>query len=185
MRGYYIATIIAVTFFLVISGFYQYCMIKRFGLKFNIKKRSFWDYIVLICIILYFYLIFASSFGLPVIGSVTFFRYYVHWYGSTLSFIGLIWYTSAIILLGSNNRFNSDKKLITHGSFSINRNPVYTGLLLFLAGVFITYANWIFIVYFIAGLILFHLLIIREEKMLKKLYGDKYNDYCKIVRRYF
>jgi len=137
----------------------------------------------------FFYLICANAFNLPLAGPVMFYRYYVHWYGSALCFIGLLLAASAVITLGVNFRIGLDEetpvKLVTKGPFAINRNPLYTGMVFIFAGVYITYASWIFLVYALAGALLVHRQILREETSLYTLFNNEYAEYCKIVGRYF
>ena len=54
-----------------------------------------------------------------------------------------------------------------------------------MAGIYITYANYIFLAYFIAGVIILHITILKEEKMLNELFGDEYISYKNQVGRYF
>ena len=146
----------------------------------TIKNVYIKRFIIITCTVLYYFLLFAIALDFPFIDLRAFYRFYVHWYGSALCFMGVIWFISAVITLNNNQN-----NLITTGPFAINRNPMYTGILLILAGVFITFANWIFIVYFIVVLYITHRQIIKEEIILKNIYGEKYLAYCKRVRRYF
>jgi protein-S-isoprenylcysteine O-methyltransferase Ste14 len=93
-----------------------------------------------------------------------------------------------LISFGKSFRVGIDEEqpgaLITTGVFAISRNPIYTAFGLVLLGIFLIYANWILLLYLIAGFWLFNRQVLREEDSLKKIYGDEYIEYCKKVRRY-
>lgn len=75
-------------------------------------------------------------------------------------------------------------ELVTTGAFSISRNPIYTAFELVLAGIFLIIPNWIVLIYVFAGIWLFNRQILLEEQSLKGIYGEKYMEYCKKVRRF-
>jgi len=189
MRDYYIASLISVSLpplILII----KIIILKRSGVRaVRFGERDKKDFIIIPFVLLFFYLITAATFGLPMLGARVFYRYYVHWYGSALCFIGIIFFTSALIVSGKSFRVGIDEdsqmKLITKGPYAINRNPIYTGMLFIFAGVFITYADWVFIVYFAAGFLLIHRQILKEEESCKKIFGVEYEDYRSRVGRYF
>ena len=165
-------------------------LLRRAGVRaVRFGERDKKDNILIPCMLFFYYMAAAEAFGLPVAGRRLFYRYFVHWYGSALCFAGLIFITAALVTLGQSFRIGIDDvkpgALITSGPFAINRNPIYTGFLMVFAGVFITYANWVFIIYFAAGALIINRQIVREEESLKKAYGSEYIDYCKRVRRYF
>ena len=130
----------------------------------------------------YFYHIFAIAGGWPHFGTTLFSRHFAHWYGAALSGLGVIWIIAALAVFGSEKK---PLTLKTKGVYAINRNPFYTGILFTMAGAFITFANWIFLAYFIVAVPLITYLIKKEEKSLKEDFGDEYINYCKRVRRYF
>lgn len=76
------------------------------------------------------------------------------------------------------------RALITTGTFSISRYPIYTAFGLVLLGEFLIYSNWILLLYFVVGYWLVNRQIILEEQSLVKIYGEEYKQYCKKVRRY-
>jgi len=155
----------------------------RFG------ERDKKDFILPPFALFFFYLAAAYAFGLPIVGRPMFYRYYVHWYGSALCFIGAAFLIAAVAAAGADFRIGLDEetstKLIVRGPYAINRNPAYTGVLFIIAGAYITYANWIFLAYLITGLFVICRQIAREEESMKKLFGAEYDEYCKNVRRLF
>jgi len=188
MRGYYSVTVIMASLTVVFIAARVFVM-KKTGIKpVRFGERDKKDFILIPFMMFFFYLIYASAFSWPAPGSDTFYRYYVHWYGSAACFIGLVWIAASVIALGTSFRIGIDDgeqmKLITKGPFAINRNPLYTGFLFLFAGVYITFTNWIFLIYFIVGAFMINRQIVREEAALKIMFGDEYIEYCKRVRRY-
>jgi len=101
--------------------------------------------------------------------------------------IGLILVFMSLMSLGYSVRLGlpSEKtELKTKGIYRFSRNPIYVGFDLF------TLASMIYIweiLVIIAGfycLIVYHLIILGEEKFLEQRFGDKYLEYKKKVRRY-
>lgn len=75
------------------------------------------------------------------------------------------------------------KELVTHGPFSISRNPIYTGLLLTFAGFELSIRSWFIIL--IVPLFLFILQAVKkEEKLLEKFFEGKYIRYRQTVPRF-
>ncbi len=75
--------------------------------------------------------------------------------------------------------------LVDGGIFSVSRNPMYVGLLLISIG----WASWLGSLTNIAVIVLFvvaitNLQIKPEEEALRKLFGEKFDDYCRNVRRW-
>lgn len=78
---------------------------------------------------------------------------------------------------------NSQNNLTTNGIFKISRNPVYLSYhLLFLSMLF--YSWKLFLPLYLLFAIIFHLLILEEEKYLKARFGNEYTNYCNNTRRY-
>src|SRR5581483_9592596 len=75
-------------------------------------------------------------------------------------------------------------KLVTTGIFAISRNPIYVGFALVLVGQFLAFPNWIPLAYLVAGVLLFHRQVLREESFMRQHYGQDYAQYCRRVRRY-
>ncbi|OUM59788.1 hypothetical protein PIROE2DRAFT_14586 [Piromyces sp. E2] len=77
-----------------------------------------------------------------------------------------------------------ENKLVTTGIFSWVRNPVYSGTIILCVGIlFITGNAYFFILPFIFWAALTILMINTEEKWLRELYGEEFDDYCKKVNR--
>jgi protein-S-isoprenylcysteine O-methyltransferase Ste14 len=76
--------------------------------------------------------------------------------------------------------------LVTAGPFRHTRNPMYLGMLIWLAGLAVLLGSLIafpfpLLFFFVAD----SLLIPREERMLQKTFGEQFTSYRKRVRRWF
>ena len=75
--------------------------------------------------------------------------------------------------------------LVTNGIFSITRNPMYLGLFLIISSTILFFGSWfgiIILMFFVWYINKFQ--IIPEEEAMKKLFGNKYDDYRQNVRRW-
>ena len=80
---------------------------------------------------------------------------------------------------------NETSKLVTDGFFKITRNPMYLGMLLFLLGLSIyngLIVGLIFLPLFVGYITYFQ--IIPEEKVMKNLFKEEFNEYKKTTRRW-
>jgi protein-S-isoprenylcysteine O-methyltransferase Ste14 len=73
--------------------------------------------------------------------------------------------------------------LITAGLFSFTRNPIFLGMLLVLAGLFLLTPNAATLIFWIVGYILIQLQIRLEEEYLSRQHGEQYDEFCKKVPR--
>lgn len=75
--------------------------------------------------------------------------------------------------------------LVTTGIYRFSRNPMYLGLLCFLCAAFIYFAALsalLMLVFFVVYMNLFQ--IAAEEAVLQAMFGERYEDYCRHVRRW-
>jgi protein-S-isoprenylcysteine O-methyltransferase Ste14 len=147
------------------------------------------DFLILPFVLFYFYTIFATAFDLPPVSTQEFFySEAIAWVGIALCFVGLSLLMLSLISFGKSFRVGIDvdhpDKLVTTGIFAISRNPIYVGFGLILLGQFLAFPNWILLIYLLAGVLLVHRQVLREEAFLKKHYGQDYAEYCQRVRRY-
>lgn len=165
-------------------------LLKRKGIKaINFGKRDKTDFLILPFAIIYIYLVLASAFGFPTVGAQPFLHSDVFpWLGVLFCLIGLALLLWSLVSFGKSFRVGIDAdhpdRLITTGVFAFSRNPIYVAFGFVLLGEFLIFANWILLVYLVAGIWLFHRQVLREEEYLKKYYGEEYLEYQKRVRRY-
>ncbi len=76
-------------------------------------------------------------------------------------------------------------KLLKSGVFAVSRNPFFLSIEIYFIGVVLSIPNWFFIVLSVLAIISIHFFILKEEKFMRKNYGDEYLEYAKKVRRYF
>lgn len=111
----------------------------------------------------------------------------VFFIGFFLLHFALFWIFIAQKQMGNSWRIGIDEKnkseLVTHGLFSISRNPVFLGMMLSLFSIFMVLPN--ILTFFIAftGYIVIQIQIRLEEEFLLKEFGQKYIDYKNNTRR--
>jgi len=157
------------------------------AMKFAQTDKS--DFFITPFAVFYFYLVFAAAFDWPTVSRQTFFgNEVIAWVGVSLCLAGLLFLISSIVSLGQSFRVGIDvehpDKLITHGVFNVSRNPIYVAFATILGGQFLIFPNWIFLVYLVAAMWLFHRQVLREEEFMKLHYRQEFFEYCQRVRRY-
>ena len=98
--------------------------------------------------------------------------------------IGFIW---GFIVVGTGTPvpYDMPEELIIHGSYRFVRNPMYVGFYLLLLGQAILFKSFGFLLYVAVLFLLLHLLVVLvEERMLKRKFGESYEQYCKSVPRW-
>ena len=98
----------------------------------------------------------------------------------------------AILINGSFKRLGTaiepwkpTTKIITTGFFRWSRNPIYTGFCLFNIGIGISSNSfWIFISFIPAAILVYYIVIAKEEAYLEKKFGEDYIAYKNKVRRW-
>ncbi len=180
---------IAALFLLVALVLSRAFQLKKLGIKaIQFGEMDKKDFLIPPFALLLFYIVFASAFGLPQIGAELFNNELVGWIGVAVCVMGILLFIYALISFGKSFRVGLDEdhfgELVTTGAFSISRNPIYSAFGLVLIGVFLIIPNWIILIYVFTGIWLFNRQIRLEEQSLKKIYGEKYMEYCKRVRRF-
>jgi protein-S-isoprenylcysteine O-methyltransferase Ste14 len=140
--------------------------------------------------LLYFYAVFAGAFGWPFFdGSELFASHASHRAGGILCCLGLLLMAWSLISFGASFRVGIDNRqpgaLITSGIFAFSRNPIYVAFGCVLLGEFLIQPHWLLLIYLVAGIVLFHRQVLREEAFLEQQYGTEYDAYRQRVRRYF
>lgn len=104
-----------------------------------------------------------------------------------LAVIGLIITMVSLINLGSSTRLglpSGKTTLKTHGLYRLSRNPMYLGFDIFTLTSIIFFGNILVALIGIYSIVIYHFIIIGEEKYLEQRFGIKYIEYRKKVRRY-
>ena len=75
-------------------------------------------------------------------------------------------------------------KPITKGAYHISRNPLYLSAFLTYLGIGIACASWVFLLFAVAWVILWHIVLPPEERDLLEKYGDAYREYMNRTPRW-
>ena len=76
--------------------------------------------------------------------------------------------------------------LVTEGIHGFMRNPMYTAIIMFVAGLAIALgSDWMFVLVVPAALILHFGVVKREERYLETKFGESYRSYMHRVPRYW
>ena len=116
---------------------------------------------------------------------------YAFGYNDYLSYlllsIGLGFIFISLFNLGASTRLGlptEATELKTHGLYRISRNPMYLGFnLITLASIIYTLNIWM-ILLGIYSIIIYHLIILGEERFLENRFGEAYRNYKSRIRRY-
>ena len=74
--------------------------------------------------------------------------------------------------------------LMTDGPYRLNRNPMLTGTLLYLAGVVVWLWTWQAALVWVLFLAIMLMQVISEERRLRRDFGEEYEAYCRNTRRF-
>jgi protein-S-isoprenylcysteine O-methyltransferase Ste14 len=86
---------------------------------------------------------------------------------------------------GTPAPIDAPKHLVVNGLYRYVRNPMYVGVLLVIAGWSLFFQSWAILFYGIVIGLLFHFFVLLvEEPVLKKRFGDSYLNYCVEVARW-
>lgn len=100
---------------------------------------------------------------------------------------GLVFTIISLINMGKSTRLGlplENTTLKTNGFYKISRNPMYLGFDCFtLASMFFT-LNIVVILLGIYSIVIYHLIILSEEKFLEHRFGKEYSEYKSKIRRY-
>lgn len=109
--------------------------------------------------------------------------------GFAIIHLALLWIIIAQVQMSNSWRVGIDHsaktELKTNGLFSFSRNPVFLGMLITLAGVFLIFPNAITLLVFVTSTLLFQVQVRLEEEYLLKTHGENYLNYCKKTGRWF
>ena len=74
--------------------------------------------------------------------------------------------------------------LMTDGPYRLNRNPMLTGTLTYLAGFIVYFWTWQAVLVWVIFFAIMFVQVLTEEHRLKNDFGDEYEEYCKRTRRF-
>lgn len=74
--------------------------------------------------------------------------------------------------------------LMTGGPYRLNRNPMLTGTLTYLASFLIWLWTWQAVVVWVVFFVVMYIQVLTEEKRLRKDFGEEYDAYCQRTRRF-
>jgi protein-S-isoprenylcysteine O-methyltransferase Ste14 len=177
---------------LIIMVLIRFAILSRHGIKaivFGVTDKT--GFIMLPVVLCFFYAILSIFFNLPFPDVLTklFIKVDVLTIiAITICTVSLIWFGITLKTFGKSFRVGIDEstnnKLITNGTFSISRNPIYITFIAFFIGIFVAYPNIVTSIFLVLLVMAVHRQILREEKFLKSHYGEEYDEYCSKVRRY-
>jgi protein-S-isoprenylcysteine O-methyltransferase Ste14 len=114
---------------------------------------------------------------------------WIRYAGIIVIFISLVFWVLTLFHFRFSLRFGLDDKnlgkLVTRGVFSQSRNPFFLSINLFFVGLALLHTSIFFLGMAALTLVSIHFFILKEEKYLRKHYGDAYQKYREIVGRYF
>ena len=110
------------------------------------------------------------------------------WTGLACLIFGLIWMVAAQETMGASWRIGVDSDvrtaLVTHGMFSLSRNPIFLGMRIMLLGLFLTLPNALSFAIALLGDTLIQVQTRLEEQHMFNLHGEVYRDYTRRTRRW-
>ncbi|MFA6378745.1 MAG: isoprenylcysteine carboxylmethyltransferase family protein [Candidatus Omnitrophota bacterium] len=110
---------------------------------------------------------------------------------NVFNFLGLIFILKGTYLRmaarGYKKEFSQKgQDLVVDGLYTLTRNPMYLGTYLIGAGfVLIVWPWWFLVIFSALFFVRFNQQMVKEEAHLKKLFGAKYEKYCKETPRFF
>ena len=114
----------------------------------------------------------------------------VRFVGVVPVFVGvliLLWSVCNLVVTGKGTPapFDPPKGLVVTGLYRFVRNPMYVGDLLVLLGESLLFESFILLIYSLLILSICHLFVILyEEPILKRKFGESYEQYCNTVPRW-
>lgn len=108
--------------------------------------------------------------------------------GVLLLLLSLLWIALAQAQMGAAWRIGIDTQhrtpLVEKGLFRISRNPIFFGMMLTLAGLFLTLPNVLTLLVFVTGSVLIGIQVRLEEEYLTRVHPEAYPAYRRRVRRW-
>jgi protein-S-isoprenylcysteine O-methyltransferase Ste14 len=108
--------------------------------------------------------------------------------GTILLLVSLAWTVVAQAQMGESWRVGIDEEHRTplgrEGVFGLSRNPIFLGMMVTLAGLFLVTPNAVTLLTLVLGVVLIQIQVRIEEEFLSKTHGEEYAEYRRRVRRW-
>ena len=112
---------------------------------------------------------------------------FIKYFAYIVGLLGLLFTVISLINLGRSTRLgipNGETVFKTNGLYRISRNPMYLGFDLMTLASMMYFLNPFVILLGAYSIVVYHLIILAEEKYLPGRFGEKYLDYKENVKRY-
>jgi protein-S-isoprenylcysteine O-methyltransferase Ste14 len=112
---------------------------------------------------------------------------YINIVSCMVGLIGLLLIIISLFNLGNSTRLGLPLENTTFkksGLYKLSRNPMYLGFNFLTISSMIFTGNFVIIVMGIYSILVYHIIIIKEENFLEQRFGKEYIEYKKKVRRY-
>jgi protein-S-isoprenylcysteine O-methyltransferase Ste14 len=99
-----------------------------------------------------------------------------------------VWCILTFVTIGKGTPapFDPPRRLVNEGPYRFMRNPMYAGAGLALIGAAVFYASWILLGYAALFFLASHLFVLLyEEPVLRRTFGENYEAYCRHVKRWW
>ena len=117
--------------------------------------------------------------GLPQIHSSYMFGVIIFSFSIVLTSLVIVWSTKS---LHPNQR---GRDLITSGAFKYFRHPLYAAFLIFFnLGLALFLNNYVYVIWAILQHVVWHINMIGEERLMNKIFPEKYRQYCTKTGRF-
>lgn len=77
------------------------------------------------------------------------------------------------------------KHLMTDGPYRLSRNPMLSGIFLYLIGICIWLWTWQSVLFFVLFVVVMSVQVYTEERRLRRDFGEEYEEYCRCTGRFF
>jgi len=107
--------------------------------------------------------------------------------GTAWFYVGITIFALAVIMTimtSVNYATTPLDKPVTKGIYRVSRHPIYLGAFLFYLGIGITAASWILLLFALAWIIIWNIVVPEEEHILIEKYGDSYREYMNKTPRW-
>ena len=187
--NYYVLAIIII----YLSAFLIRNLITYFAIKASIRGRSTKLTISLVLsTIIYLLTLFQILFPaihLPVGGLSIFDSLFIKYLGFIFLLLALIIGLAALFEMKNSWRvgivYEHKTDLVTTGIYALSRNPYFLSYDLLFLGILLIFPSFLLLFLVVSLAVVFHLMIVEEERYLARTQGESYLNYRKKVGRYF